>query len=52
MLMSEPINLKRGKQFQKTVQSAFNLNNKSGILCIEQHVSFEKMDNIRQKRGE
>jgi hypothetical protein len=49
--MPEPYLLKRGKEFQKIVQVDFNQNNKSGILCLEQHVSFEKIDNIKQERG-
>jgi len=49
--MPEPQALHRGKEFQKIVQSDFNQNNKSGILCIEKHVSFEKMNSIRQKQG-
>ena len=49
--MPEPQQLKRGKQFQKIVQSDFNLNNKSGIICIEQHVSFEDFGKLKQKRG-
>lgn len=49
--MPEPIQLKRGKQFQKLVQSDFNQNNKSGIICIERHVSFEELSELKQKRG-
>ena len=49
--MSEPLNLKRGKQFQKEVQSDFNLKNKSGVICIEKNVSFKKMNDIKQKSG-
>ena len=49
--MSEPIILKRGKQFQGIVQNDFKLNNKSGNICIEESLSFEKVDSIKQKRG-
>lgn len=49
--MPEPQQLKRGKRFQKIVQSDFSLNNKSGIICIERHVSFEDLDKLKQKRG-
>ncbi|OFY17733.1 MAG: hypothetical protein A2W98_08505 [Bacteroidetes bacterium GWF2_33_38] len=46
----EPYQLKRGKEFQKIVQADFKQNNKSGIICIEQHVSFEKMPLIKKKQ--
>jgi hypothetical protein len=49
--MPEPSILKLGKQFQTIVQSDFKLNNKSGNLCIEESLSFEKVDSIKQRSG-
>ena len=49
--MPEPAQLKRGKEFQKIVQSDFKQNNKSGIICIERHVSFEGVSKLKQQKG-
>jgi len=49
--MSEPIILKRGKEFQRTVQIDFIKNDKSGFLSIEKHVSLESLKDIKQRKG-
>jgi len=49
--MAEPEQLRRGKEFQKIVQSDFSTNSKGGILTIEQHISFDGLKETKQTRG-
>lgn len=46
----EPLQLKRGKAFQKIVQNDYQENSK-GQVKIEEHVSFAEMQGIKQLRG-
>lgn len=47
----EPLQLRRGKEFQKIVQADYKKNSKGGGVGIEEHVVFDKLENIRQKSG-
>ena len=49
--MPEPKNLKRGKEFQKIVQTDFTNDTKFGIKQPEKYVRFDNMNKIRQKSG-
>lgn len=49
--MAEPEQLRRGKIFQREVQADFQTNSKGGVLTIEQHVPFDDIKAIKQKRG-
>jgi len=49
--MEEPVQLKRGKIFQKIVQEDFKLTSKNGAVLPEKPVSFENMEKIKQRSG-
>lgn len=49
--MAEPIQLLRGKKFQKIVQNNFMYKNNKQKILIEQNVSFDKMETIKKLRG-
>ena len=49
--MPEPEQLRRGKIFQKIVQEDFKRTSKNGIVLLEEFVSFEKLEEIKQQSG-
>jgi len=50
-ISNEPEQLKRGKEFQKIVQSDYKRNSIGGGVGIEEFVSFKDVAGIRQKSG-
>ena len=48
---NEPEQLKRGKVFQKIVQSDYEINSEGGGVGIEEFVSFKGIIDIKQKSG-
>ena len=49
--MPEPLQLKKGKKFQKIVQNDFSANSKDGRVIPETFVSFKELKNIKQRSG-
>lgn len=49
--MTEPRQLKRGKEFQKQVQEDFRLHSQDGKLVAEAHISFENLLSVSAKAG-
>lgn len=49
--MSEPPQLRRGKRFQKIVQSDFLLNSKGGTPLKEETIDLTVLNHVRQKSG-
>ena len=47
----EPLQLRRGKEFQKKVQTDYKNSKDGRFTFIEKHVSFEKMKSVKQKFG-
>ncbi len=48
---NEPLQLRRGKEFQKIVQSDYKRNSKGGGVGIEEYVVFKGVPGINQKSG-
>ena len=47
----EPLQLRRGKQFQKIVQADYANNSLGGIIGIEETVNFNELPEVKQKSG-
>lgn len=47
----EPLQLKRGKEFQRKVQEDYKNSGDEKSTFIEKYISFDKMESIKQKSG-
>jgi hypothetical protein len=47
----EPVQLRRGKEFQKIVQEDYGKTSIDGKSKIEEYISFEKLPTVKQKYG-
>lgn len=51
MKTREPVNLRKGKEFQKIVQADYKNDSIDGEVGIEEFVSFKNVSGIKQKSG-